>query len=559
MGEQGEGFLRKVTKATVIGNTITLQTTQASLADVFKEGDFSFNLNMSGMQQSTKTGLNKKTLAGETIDGGFNFTIPSTNIYSAGALSIDLKGGQVSFNPNWFFDFKFDGLSGFKYFELSAQNATLNGSFTAAVTAEQAIMLAKSSKSILPNRKPYTKTFTYWIPTTPLPLPIKVVMSIDLFLDYEAQISAKITREATFTTNNTFNFGIKYLNSQWENINSLTPVNTFTLNNSTGNANASINLALTPKISFKLMGVAGPYASVSLMQQLSGSVASPALDWHTKADVWLKTTIGASASILSYKLPDYNVPFESSKLSYETPFKIEKVAGDAQTGEANKALANPIKVKVVDNLNKPQANVPVYFTVLNGGQVSTQNIMTDANGFAETNWTLGTNPTQTLNVSVKKPDGSAINNSPVSFTAMATSSEVSIVGKWEVVKFERKIYDKTGVLISTENTSGAKGVEFKSDGTFITNTIPIENYLFGNYTISADNKLLTIDKKNDDSKGTEIIGIQSLTSSEFITYNEYESGGTVYYENGTIIKTITGIHKETTTFRKVLSALPRGM
>ncbi len=430
VGEQGEGFLRKVTQATVTGNIITLQTTQASLADVFKEGDFSFSLDMSGMQPQTKSGLNKtKTLANDVIDGGFNFNIPSTNIYSEGALSIDLKGGQVGFNPNWFFDFKFDGLSGFKYFELSAQNATLNGSFTAAVTAEQAIMLAKSSKSILPNRKPYTKIFTYYVPTSVGLFPIKVVMSIDLFLDYEAEISAKITREATFTTNNTFNFGIKYLNGQWENINSLTPVNTFTLNNSTGNANATINLALTPKVSFKLYGQAGPYASLSLMQELKGSVASPALDWHTKADVWLKTTIGASASILSYKLADYSVPFESSKLSYETPFKIEKVSGDAQTGEANKALANPIKVKVVNNLNKPQANVPVYFTVLNGGSVSTQNIMTDGNGFAETNWTLGTNPTQTLNVSVKKPDGSAINNSPVSFTATATNSEVSIVGK----------------------------------------------------------------------------------------------------------------------------------
>lgn len=420
IGEQGEGFIRKVTSTTTNGGNLILQTTQGRMTDVFKTGGFNFNLDMSDMHAKTTT-------------SGFSYTITNQTVYQQGALGIVLNSGQVDFQPNWFLDFNFSN-SGISNFEISAKNGSLNGNFTATLTASQAVTLINKSSSILPNAKPYKKSYTKWVPATllglPVLVPVTVEMQLDLVLDYSASISAAITRQANFTSNNTFNLGLNYSNGQWNDINSFTPINNFTLSNRTGNANATINLALTPKVSFKLYGQAGPYASVSLMEQLSGSVASPSLDWDFKADVWLKSTVGASVSIMDYTLADYSKSWETSKLTYSTPYKIEKISGDLQTGISGQQLANTIKVKVVDNLDNAQSNVPVYFSVVNGGSVSSTTVISDSNGFAETNWTLGTNQTQNVNVSARKPNGSNIINSPVSFTATVTSQS-SIVGTWK--------------------------------------------------------------------------------------------------------------------------------
>lgn len=413
VGDQGEGFLRKVTSAVVNGNTITLQTTKGSMTDVFKEGGFDFNLDMTDMQNRTSS-------------SGFSYTIPSLPIYQEGALSIVLNSGQVDFNPNWFFDFDFDE-TGINTFEISAKDATLNGDFTAQITAAQSVTLLDRSSSILPNARPYKKTYTKYVPAVllglPVVIPIKVVMELDLVLDYSASISAAITRQAKFTSNNTFNLGVNYANGQWNDINSFSPSNNFTLLQRTGNATATINLALTPKVSFKLYGAIGPYAQVGLTEKLSGAVASPSIDWDFKADVWLKSKAGINdVSILGYNLQGYDKTWETDKLSYLTPYKIEKVSGDNQTGNFGQQLAAPIKVQVLDNLDHIQSNVPVYFTAVSGGTVQTTSILTDANGFAETLWTLGASGTQIVNVLAKKADGTVLVNAPLSFSATATSS-----------------------------------------------------------------------------------------------------------------------------------------
>ena len=419
VGDQGEGFIRKVTSAVVDGSIITLQTTQGSMTDVFKEGGFNFNLDMTEMQNRTSS-------------SGFSYTIPSQPIYQEGALSIELNNGQVDFNPNWFFDFNFDE-TGIKDFEVSAKNATLNGNFTATVTAAQSVNLIDRSSSILPNGRPYKKIFTKYIPAVllglPVLIPIKVVMELDLVLDYSANVSAAIARQAKFTSNNTFNLGLNYANGQWNDINSFSPVNNFSLLQRTGNATATINLALTPKVSFKLYGAIGPYAQVGLMEELSGSFASPALDWNFKADVWLKSKAGVNdVSILGYNLQGYSKIWETEKLSYLTPYKIEKVSGDNQTGNFGQQLTAPIKVKVLDNLGRIQSNVPVYFLVVEGGgTVQSVSILTDNNGFAETQWTLGTSGLQRLNVSAITADGTAILNAPLSFSATATSAPIETV------------------------------------------------------------------------------------------------------------------------------------
>ncbi len=114
---------------------------------------------------------------------------------------------------------------------------------------------------------------------------------------------------------------------------------------------------------------------------------------------------------------------------------------------------------------------------------------------------------------------------------------------------------------SIYNSRNLRSVEFKNDGTWNTNAFLETDNNFGNYTLSTDGKLLTTQThpKEGAIGSTGTSEIKSLTSSELIFYNETEVGGTSYYDDGTVVNTITGIEKTTITFRKILPLLSPGM
>ncbi|WP_397331225.1 N,N-dimethylformamidase beta subunit family domain-containing protein [Nostoc sp. FACHB-280] len=71
-----------------------------------------------------------------------------------------------------------------------------------------------------------------------------------------------------------------------------------------------------------------------------------------------------------------------------------KVSGDNQVGAIGETLPNPLILRVVDAQNNPQAATTVSFSVTKGGgSVSRSSVVTDANGYASTNLTLGSVPT----------------------------------------------------------------------------------------------------------------------------------------------------------------------
>ncbi len=69
---------------------------------------------------------------------------------------------------------------------------------------------------------------------------------------------------------------------------------------------------------------------------------------------------------------------------------INVIAGNAQTDTVGQTLPTPVKVQVVDAYGNPISNYTVVFEPVNGGSVSPASTTSDANGYATTNWTLGT-------------------------------------------------------------------------------------------------------------------------------------------------------------------------
>lgn len=389
---KGGGYIRKIASITQTINPIILQTTQGKMEDVFESARITYESDMSNMYQKG------------VVNSGINYQFNNVDIYQNGPLSIKLTSGYVTLNPKWKFDYDFE-LGSLKYLEFSNENSTIDAEFTFSISASQATSLLNKTTEIVHFKK--------FIQSGP----VATEVDFDLSLKVSATIDAAISRSVLLKNNSSYGIGYKYTNSQWQGIYSLNPVTTITLNSTSGNAGIVVNVELIPKISAKVYGVAGPYASVALVEELNGKVASPSLNWNFDASAWVRTTVGIKAEIFGYGLPDYNNSWETTKIEYKTPFEITKISGDNQSGNPGQVLSSPLRVRILDSKGNSQTNVPVYFNVSGLGSVSTGSILSDNNGYASTNWTLG-NGSGTVNVTAKDGSNNLISGSPIKFTAI---------------------------------------------------------------------------------------------------------------------------------------------
>jgi len=107
--------------------------------------------------------------------------------------------------------------------------------------------------------------------------------------------------------------------------------------------------------------------------------------------------------------------------AYATGIAI--VGGDGQSDTAGRTLAVPLAVIVTDNTGAPAANVRVEWTVTaGGGTLSASSVLSDSQGDASVNWTLGSTPgTQSVTATF-----AGIIGVPANFSATAIAPIVSL-------------------------------------------------------------------------------------------------------------------------------------
>ena len=83
--------------------------------------------------------------------------------------------------------------------------------------------------------------------------------------------------------------------------------------------------------------------------------------------------------------------------------ELEEVSGNAQDGAAGAPLAQPLRVRVLDE-GQPASRLWVEWSVAaGGGKVEPRNSFSDENGVAEARWTLGrSGGTQLVRAEVRK-------------------------------------------------------------------------------------------------------------------------------------------------------------
>lgn len=217
---------------------------------------------------------------------------------------------------------------------------------------------------------------------------------------------------------------------------------------------------------------AGPNAR-TLMISSGSSSSTLAFRGEKKQTVTLNSANDGGLSNGAWAL---SVGFNSSNLT------MTKISGDAQTGTVGAALASPIKVQITDNYSNTANGVTVSFGT-GSGSVSASNVVTDTDGYAQTNWTLGTTAgaqTRTASYSGLSQVFSATAN-PGSATQLAFSTQpvatqtkgnaFATQPKVEVRdSYGNKVTGATNTVTLTPATSSACTID--ASGSIANNSIP---------------------------------------------------------------------------------------
>lgn len=442
--ENGWGYARKIVSIEVQDKKVLTTTIQASLSEIFQKAKLSFHLNPGSgaiikYPNSFEKGIDSGNLPSianlngqnATIspnnENGINFTIEDRSIFSHGSSTISIKQGNVHLDADWDLNMDYDEAD-LKSMTLTCHALKLDTDFelkaefkdvfaTPGITAHKLAIAEKG--------------FFFFVPIGSFRLPVYIELSIDL----EAKVKANAYSQANFDvkvqSSSTMDIGLKYDGNQWTGFLEPTTSTQITNDNLTLKAGGNFELSLGPTISVKLYRVVGPIVELVVKSQVnSNATFNDYLFWDFKANSALVAKAGVEAEIFDkIELFDYSKEWDFLKKEFITPYQLAPLSAVEMAGKPNAYLGQPLKVKVTDNLGKPQSNVNVVFAVKSGGGlVNAHVVLTNSEGEASTQWKLGTftNPTQVVEATALLADGTKIKNAPVIFSAIYAAPPVVV-------------------------------------------------------------------------------------------------------------------------------------
>lgn len=423
LGIEQDGYLRKVTNVQNTPGEVLLTTEQGDMEDVFKQAKFGFGLSASGFQDVAGKPSGNKTANTQQVAGDeYSFSIAPRVLYANGPFSINLETANLSLQPNIKFDYDY-GLSGLNSFSMTCDQAKLVGDVKIKIIAAGA-----TSGSRTDTLKRAGLTRLVWV----YGIPVQMKMDFFLISTLSFSMDAEVERSFTYHTDNSFTMGVEYLKDNgWNSTFNIGSTNsTVDLGTTSGKAKMTVGLALKPLFKVRFYSIVAPYIFLDIKQQITGRVQSPSLNWDLNYQGWAEPGIGLEVKMFGKRpATDFGPKaWSTDTFNYRLPHKILKVSGDFQTSTDTTAyLTKPIKVKVLDELNFSQANVPVYFKLKQYGKLSVDSILSDASGIAETQWKIDTSKLQTLEVSVKNGIGENINSSPLTFNASYGADTLKVI------------------------------------------------------------------------------------------------------------------------------------
>jgi len=444
VGLTGIGYLRKVVIAEASGNTVILQTQQATLEDVFVSSQLNVDMQYTASKKTLKTYLSQGVV--QNKNESINLSLSDYKIYSANGVDVTLVNASINIIPNFVYTHNYeDGtfqsvsvISKNTPIELD-YNLAINGTLSTIATTEK-VLFEKSQIYITPTLVPVIICINH---------KIKVVLkpSVDVGIDYNYREIQKYN----------YDIGLEYANGSFNTVLVKNSSSENVINNSLkvrADGNLKVSFIYEPTVF--IYGIQGTYLVNKINGTISGST-NESEDWNFSLDIDGSATAGIDFSIFrdGYDIMENTQELFNKRL-YTSPDTVFMVLGNNQTGSINTPLADSIKVRITDNLGFGTPNVKVYFIPhINNGTVANEFVYTNSNGYAYTVWTPGnTEGDQELKVLVKNANGSYIKNIPLTFKA-------TVEGNTFTDPRDGKVYNKVTIGAQTwfaENLNYTTGI-----------------------------------------------------------------------------------------------------
>jgi len=409
---------------------------------------------------------NKKNTKGFYDDPTLSLTINPTEIYNANNVKLTISG-NIDFTPNLisYIDVQWMHLD---TMIIKLDNAELHYTIVPELEITGSYNLINFDKEWLL----YHQDVLVSIAGVP------VWLSADVYVKtlFTIDVSGTVTATLTYDYRRNYTAGIYYgqhdqtfttFSSSSNPIRLVTP-------EISGTASLNSELKLGPKFSLKLYNTLTGYIEFYALKANFDACINNQLDWNASIDLSSELVLGGYGKILGWVFWNDSKSIPFGWFNDKFPYTIQKESGDMQTGINGQNLAQPVKVRVKSDWGIPLPFVKVYFEPLNGS-VQNTTVITDAHGYAQTNWTPDNSTgSQYLEAYVNDCNGDIINNKTTftCYVGTPTYCEQSTM--------------TVAVAVNTSNntikpvvTGGLTPYEYSTDGINYQTIVPVNTLISG--------------------------------------------------------------------------------
>jgi hypothetical protein len=306
LGQQGEGFMRRVTSIEQFQDEYIMQTLQANMEDVFDDfylqDSLVITLNQSKTIMYGGKPLPLKVLylpPGASLKkdrSGINFS--NDTIYHDNYLSVIMEGGSVNFEPTIYREFDYKHILGIPA-KLRSMKLTAGGMMEASMGLK-----VISSQQICYENSILIGKFAVAVPAGPVP----IVVILSFYLGFDVDMQLQMYATAGVESSYQVAFGAEYhkdANPQWSEVWEEESSFLYTPPAFSVQGFIEAKAYVQPELAITITGLAGPTFAVDPYLRFKGEVEFPEWNWQIAAGIG--GSLGFQVGLFGYYILDYNI------------------------------------------------------------------------------------------------------------------------------------------------------------------------------------------------------------------------------------------------------------
>lgn len=331
VGEEGEGFLRRVIQVDVDGNEAVLITESASLVDVIEQGTLTESFDLEAAQTAGLEWSIVETAPGVEADAlVLGIELEDVELPSNDLVDVKLTNGGARFSPD--IDFSLGIRRGRLTDLLVAASGTFELSMDLVLDASEEVSTKDSMTLATFQAQPITFFIGF--------VPVVIVPTLEFVAGYEVGFNQKAKIMSGVQSQSVITAGAAYGNGQWSPV--LDRSNTLEARPFDWELSVSAGAKgyVQPNLSFRVYGVAGPFINSSGFLRAETEVAPPSWSWGVYLGI--DGAFGGEVTIFDNVLAKYEHTFaeiewevagDGGEFGGDTEATITGEVTDAETGE----------------------------------------------------------------------------------------------------------------------------------------------------------------------------------------------------------------------------------